>query len=101
MRGEPHGEARYIHAIDVAFFEMVRQRRVARSIIRVHTYPAGTQHVAIADFQQAAFKFVSHGTPLCTWRTVTIIKSTLGQSRARHQPQQLAWLAKMAQATQN
>ena len=44
-----------------AFFEVMRQRRITSPIIRVHADPAWAEHFAVADFEETAFKFVSHG----------------------------------------
>ena len=59
--GECHGKPGYVYAVDCAFFEVMRQRRITSPIIRVHADPAWAEHFAVADFEETAFKFVSHG----------------------------------------
>jgi hypothetical protein len=39
---------------------MISQNPVAGAVVRVLTYPAGTKHPAITDFEKTAFEMIGH-----------------------------------------
>ena len=60
VNNESQSETRYVHAIDFPFFEMVRQRGITSSVIRVDADPARTENFTVADFEQTSFEFIGH-----------------------------------------
>ena len=62
MRGSGDRHAGHVDSIDRAFVHAPRHDGVAGAVVGVLADPAGTQDVAIADFQQTTFEVIAHLT---------------------------------------
>src|SRR5215208_5576005 len=84
---EGQAKPRDVHTVYRAIIHVPRQDRIAGAVVRVLADPAGAQHVAVADLQQAPFQLIGHFS--CS----LLLAFPSGSSTTIYRTLAYAWLA--------